>query len=229
MKFLPDAQAMRNARLLPQTINAIMSVLRSRPITLARATYQTVAATKSGKFLTTVFPANSFEPGDQLVLRLYGTVRNPSAFVDTFFVEVDVLQNTSFQILSAVNAAIDHTTTNPVSWCLDAALACSIPRTDQQTFLWSAAKPIPAQGTIPSPNLMVGGYMNLTVTNASNLTATLTGGAPVSTATTGSYQVSTLDANNQTFDNTRQTFVSVQITNGSFNSFAVMGGYLLAV
>jgi hypothetical protein len=229
MRIASDIAALQSARLPPNAVNAIAAILGSRPVVLARATYGTVPATKAGTFLRYTFPANALMPGDQLVLRLYGTVQNASAFVDTFFVEIDVLQDSAFQILSAVHAAIDHTTTNPVSWCLDSALAFSIPQVNGQTFLSSSATAAPAAEKLPRSALAVGGYMALTVTNSADFSATLTGGQPVSTATTGSYQISTLNADNQTFSNNRPTAVSVSITNGSFNTFSVLGGYLLGL
>jgi hypothetical protein len=229
MKIASDIAALQSAKLPPNATNAIAAILGNRPVILARATFGTVPATKAGTFLRYTFPANALLPGDQLVLKLYGTVQNPSAFVDTFFVEIDVLQDSAFQILSAVNAAIDHSTTNPVSWCLDAALAFSIPKFNGQTFLSSSATAPPAAGKLPRAALSVGGYMELNVTNSADLTATLTGGQVVSTATTGSYQIGTLNADNQTFSNNRPTAVSVSITNGSFNTFAVVGGYLMGL
>lgn len=229
MKIASDIGALQSSKLPPNATNSIASIAGNRPVVLARATYQTVAATKAGTFLNFTFPANTLQPGDQLLLKLFGTVQNASAFVDTFFVEVDVTQASAFQILSAVNAAIDHATPNPVSWCLDAALSFSIPKANGQTFLSSSATVPPAAAKLPRAALMVGGYMSLGVTNAANLTATLTGGPLVSTATTGSYQISTLDANNQSFSNNRPTMVSVSITNGSFNTFAVMGGWLMGL
>jgi hypothetical protein len=229
MLITSDVGALQSSRLPPNATNNLASIAANRPVILARATYQTVTATKTGTFLRYTFPDNALQPGDQLVLKLHGIVRNPSAFVDTFFVEVDVIQDSAFQILSAVNAAIDHSTTSPVSWCLDAALAFSIPKANEQTFLSSSAKAPPSPAILPRASLSVGGYMALAVTNAADLTSTLTGGQVVSTATTGSYQISTLDANNQTFSNNRPTAVSVSITNGSFNTFAVMGGYLMGL
>jgi len=230
MRIASDALALQSSKLPPNAKTAIAAIAGVRPVLLARATYQTVAATKAGTFLTYTFPAGALRPGDQLALKLYGVVTNPSAFVDTFFAEVDVIQDSAFQILSAVFATINNTTTNPVSWCLDAALAFSVPKTNEQTFLASVSSASTARAErLPNAALMVGGYMAMTVTNAADFAAATTGGQPVSTATTGSYQISTLNANNQTFSNERPTAISVKITNGSFNSFAVMGGWLMGL
>lgn len=229
MRIASDALALQSSKLPPNAKTAIAAIAGVRPVVFARATYQTVAATKAGTFLTYTFPAGGLRPGDQLALKLYGVVTNPSAFVDTFFAEVDVIQDSAFQILSAVFASVNNTTNNPVSWCLEAALAFSVPLTNEQTFLALTGKAPVSPASIPSPSLMVGGFMAMVVTNAADFAAATTGGQPVSTATTGSYQISTLNANNQTFSNERPTAISVKITNGSFCNFAVMGGWLMGL
>jgi hypothetical protein len=202
----------------------------NRPVILARATYATYGATGTATLMTYTFPALSLRAGDQIRIRLYGTVTNPSAFVDLFDPVVLVTQDSGFSFLEAVQANIDHATTNPLAWSLDAALSFSVPKANGQYALQPSARPVTAgsgvSGLWPNDGLMVGGMMRLDVTNVADFSATTTGGQIVSTANTGTFLITTRNANQTTLSNAKPIMISVQITTGSFNTFTVAGGWM---
>lgn len=216
--------------LSPQVKACIAGLARNRPAILARATYASYPATKTTTILSFTFPALALAAGDQVRMRLYGTVTNPSAFVDLFDPVVLVTQSGATQFLQGVNANIDHTSTNPVSWALEAALCFNVPKANgqytPQTGTATNSSGAPASNLWPNDALMLGGFMRLDVTNASSFSAINTGGQPVNTATTGTFQISTRDPNQTTISNTKPIMVSVQITTGSFNAYTVSGGWM---
>jgi hypothetical protein len=81
-------------------------------------------------------------------------------------------------------------------------------------------------GLWPNDGLMVGGMMRLDVTNVADFSATTTGGQIVSTANTGTFLITTRNANQTTLSNAKPIMISVQITTGSFNTFTVAGGWM---
>jgi len=218
--------------LIPQLKACIARLGGNRPVVLSRATYASYPATQTNTILTFTFDAFALHPGDQISIVLYGTLVNPSAFVDTFDVVVSITQSSAFSYLEAVHAAIDHTTSNAVAWNLDAALSFNLPRASGQYALSPSAKTAGQQlvsGLWSNSAIAVGGKMKLEVTNDADFSAFTTGGQIVSTSNTGTFLIATRDVNQMTLQNSVPTRIDVQITTSTFVNYTVQGGFMLGI
>jgi len=217
----------------PQLKAAVASIGLNRPIILARATYATYPVNSaSAVILQYRFDAYSLVAGAQLVLRLFGTVSNAGVSPQLFQPIVRVTQKSGAQVLGANTQTVN--TTTAVAWMLDATISISLPLATGQYARTAGDQAVVGNGLYttgnqPNAAITVGGVMTTTISSNSYTGGNVAGGAPVSTASSGSFQIATINPNALTLDNSVPSLFTLEMSSGPNVTFTVQGGYLLGL
>lgn len=174
--------ALQSAKLQPNSVNSIKSIIDDRPVVLWRATFATYTGPLAGNQIVTTLTLPPLTPGDQFRLVVSGTAFNNSATGINIGVFVNLSQGGGVgQNIGPVTAVLGNSAgIAPVSWRTNIEFGVNVPGADGMYISPISTSAVPSSTTnrvqLPAASIGFAGTGSTIITDTNSTGGVYAGG-----------------------------------------------------